>query len=119
MLNLKELSTLSDKKLNELLLTYDMWNYNETTKQVYKQYKDHTLIFNMNEFAPFSNPRQADLILQSSGLDFSGIQQNSYSQWGLMVFEDKSKKYLILESPSKMKSSLLLLIAVKSGFLQP
>ena len=53
-----------------------------------------------------------------SSLDFSLIQSNDNVVWGLSVFEKKKKKYLILESPSKLKSSLLLLIAVNCGLLQ-
>lgn len=119
MLNLQELSNLSDSKLNDLLINYDNWEYNTSTNQVSKKYKDTTLIFSLNDFSPFTKPQQADLIIQYCGLNFSGIEQDKSHKWGLMVFEDKNKKYLLLQSNSKMKSSLLLLLAVKSGLLQP
>lgn len=118
-MNLQELSALSEPRLNELLLSYDMWKYNQETNQVSKKCKDTNVFFSLNEFAPFTKPTQADIILQCSCLDFSGIQKDESNTWGLMVFEDKNKKYLILESDSKIKSSLLFLLAVKSGLLQP
>ena len=117
-MNLQELSNLDDLQLTHLLLTYDNWRFDEEKKQIFTLYNDTNIIFNLNEFSPFSKPFQAEMILKMSSLDFSLIQSNDNVVWGLSVFEDKNKKYLILESPSKLKSSLLLLIAVNCGLLQ-
>lgn len=117
-MNLQELSNLDDSQLTQLLLTYDNWLFDEEKKQVYKSVKDTTLIFSLTDFSPFTKPLQAEIIIKSSSVDFSLIQNNDHNVWGLMVFENKDKKYLLLESNSKLKSSLLLIIAVQSGLLQ-
>lgn len=117
-MNLQELSNLDNSQLTHLLLTYDNWSFDQEKKQIFKLFADTTIIFNLNEFSPFSKPLQAEMILKTSSLDYSLIQTNDNLTWGLSVFEDKNKKYLLLESDSKIKSSLLLLIAVNSGLLQ-
>lgn len=117
-MTLHELSNLDDSSLNNLLLQYDNWDFNNEKKQVFKVLRDKTLTFNLEDFSPFSNYEQADIILKISGLDFSQIKTNDNLTWGLSVFEDKHKKYLLLQSDSKHKSSLLLLIAIRAGLLE-
>lgn len=116
-MDLYTLSKLDNHSLNNLLLYYDNWSFNQEKNQLLKTVNDFTIIFNLNDFSPFSKPLQAELILKLSSLDFSLIQRNDKFVWGLNVFESKDTKYLILESESQIKSSLLYIIAIKSGFL--
>lgn len=116
-MNLHYLSHLDNSSLNNLLLYYDNWTFDNDKNQVFKVFNDTTTIFSLEDFSPFSKPFQAELILKMSSLDFSLIQRTDNIRWGLNVFEIKNNKYFLLESESKTKSSLLLLIAVKAGLL--
>lgn len=113
-----ELSNLDNLSLNNLLLQYDNWEIDHSTKKVFKVVNEKTIDFDLVDFSPFSNFQQADIILNMSCLDFSQIKTNDRITWGLCVFEDKQKKYLLLQSESQFKSSLLLLIAIRSGILE-
>lgn len=117
-MNLHELSHLEISNLNNLLLQCDNWSFNKNTQQFFKVFNDTTVIFDLNDFSPFSKQFQAEIIIKMSSLDFSNIKTNDNITWGLSVFEDKNKKYLLLESDSKYKSSLLLIIAVHLGLLE-
>ena len=116
-MNLHELVDLNDSELNNLILYYDGWKLDENKKQVFKSFGGADIIFNTDEFCPFSNETQAQIVLGMSGVDFSLIQTNDNVTWGLNVFEDKGKKFLLLKSSSKIKSCLLFVIAVKSCLL--
>lgn len=116
-MNLEQLSHLDESQLNHLLLTYDNWSFDEEKNQVFKNIENTNVIFSLDDFSPFTKSLQAEIILRCSQLDFSLIQ-NDTDSWGFMVFEDSNKKYLLLKSDSKIKSSLLLIIAIKSGLLQ-
>lgn len=115
-MTLHDLTTLEDKELNNLLLQFDNWSYDKEKKQFFKNHQNCKVIFDLDDFSPFSKPFQAELIKNMSNLDFSLIQ-NEKEKWGLMVWKDKEKKYLLLESSSYLKSCLLLIIAVNSGLL--
>lgn len=117
-MNLYELSNLNASNLNNLLLECDNWSFNKNTQQFFKIFNDTTVIFDLNDFSPFTKSFQAEIIIKMSELDFSNIKTNDNITWGLCVFEEKNKKYLLLESDSKYKSSLFLIIAVKLGLLE-
>lgn len=116
-MNLQKLSDLNENELTQMLITYDNWLIDEEKKQIYKSFKENTVIFPLNEFSPFNNHFQAEIIIKLSPLDFSSIK-NEGDNWGFSVFESKEKNYFVLQSNSKLKSSLLLIIAIKSGLLQ-
>lgn len=115
-MTLHDLTVLSDKELNNLLLQFDNWSFDKDKNQFFKYYENSKIIFDVEDFSPFEKPFQAEIIKSMSKLDFSLIQ-NAKENWGLMVWQDKDKKYLLLESSSYLKSCLLLIIAVNSGLL--
>lgn len=115
-MNLLQLIHLQDSELNNLLIYHDDWQLDTERQQLFKKFNDTHIYINLNEFSPFTNSFQANLILSMSSINFSNIKTDN-KVWGLCVFENKNKKNFILESQSKLKSSLLLIIAVRSGLL--
>lgn len=115
-MTLHDLTILDNNTLNNLLLQFDNWSFDKDKNQFFKSHQNCKVIFDVEDFSPFEKPFQAELIKSMSDLDFSLIQ-NEQEKWGLMVWKDKERKYLLLESSSYLKSCLLLIIAVNSGLL--